>query len=73
MPVFRDADVVVATARAAIANAEALAAANFTGAFTPSSAFGADHVLRIAGVSRVDQFDAAHAGCRLRVIEPVVR
>ena len=70
MPVFRDADVVVATARAAIANAEALAAANFTGAFTPSSAFGADHVLRIAGVSRVDQkwFDAAHAGCRLRVI-----
>jgi len=45
MPVFRDADVVVATARAAIANAEALAAANFTGAFTPASAFGADHVL----------------------------
>jgi short subunit dehydrogenase-like uncharacterized protein len=43
-----------ATASAAIVNAEALSAANLLGAFTPASAFGADHVLRIPGVSRVD-------------------
>ena len=44
----------VATARAAIVNAEALSTANLRGAFTPARAFGADHVQRIAGVSRVD-------------------
>lgn len=43
-----------ATARAAIVNAEALSTANLRGAFTPASAFGADHVLKIPGVSRVD-------------------
>ena len=48
-----------ATARATIVNAEALAAANLRGAFTPASAFGADHVLKVPGVSRVD-VDATH-------------
>lgn len=43
-----------ATASAVITNAEALVAANLAGAFTPASAFGADHVLRIPGVKRID-------------------
>jgi len=42
------------TARAAIANVEALSARRLVGAFTPARAFGARHVLSIPGVSLVD-------------------
>lgn len=42
----------LATAAAAVANVEALAASTIQGAFTPASAFGADHVLRIENVRR---------------------
>lgn len=42
------------TARAAIANVEALCARKLVGAFTPARAFGARHVLTIPGVSLVD-------------------
>jgi short subunit dehydrogenase-like uncharacterized protein len=43
-----------ATAAAALTNVECLLATSLTGAFTPASAFGADHVLRIDGVQRDD-------------------
>jgi short subunit dehydrogenase-like uncharacterized protein len=42
------------TARAAIANVEALFARKLVGAFTPARAFGARHVLTIPGVRLVD-------------------
>jgi short subunit dehydrogenase-like uncharacterized protein len=42
------------TARAAIANVEALFARRLAGAFTPARAFGARHVLTIPGVRLVD-------------------
>jgi len=47
------------TARAAIANVEALSARRLAGAFTPARAFGARHVLTISGVSLVD-LDVEH-------------
>jgi short subunit dehydrogenase-like uncharacterized protein len=47
------------TARAAIANVEALFARRLVGAFTPARAFGARHVLTISGVSLVD-LDVEH-------------
>jgi len=42
------------TAEAALANVEALLAGKFAGAFTPASAFGASHVLKIPGVRLSD-------------------
>ena len=44
----------LATAAAAVVNVEALAASSLHGAFTPASAFGADHVLQIENVQRID-------------------
>lgn len=44
-----------ATARAALANIEALLDRRLAGAFTPASAFGADHVRGIEGVRMADE------------------
>ena len=42
------------TADAAVTNVEALLAQKLAGAFTPSTAFGAAHVLKVSGVRLID-------------------